>query len=305
MLNRILFVDDDDFILETFRRTFRHYEAVLCNSPLKALELMKEESFDVVVSDYKMPQMDGVEFISRAAKLTPESVRIMLTGNADLEMAVKAVNEGEIFKFLQKPCDRNILKKVVDQAIDKFNSAKELKSSVDEHYYNASHDRLTGLPNRLLLEAHGEKLIENFKRYRRGFAVFFLDLDKFKPVNDTHGHQAGDAVLRYVSARLTEVIRGTDIAARVGGDEFVILAEGSGSDEAAEVVAGKLLAAIASPVPYKEKELSLGVSIGISLCPENGTDMNTLLAKADEAAYVSKRKGGNCWSRSKEDPSAC
>ncbi|MCD8491149.1 MAG: response regulator, partial [Geovibrio sp.] len=94
MKNRILFVDDDKFILDTFRRTFREFDITLCDSPVRALEMMREEAFDVVISDYKMPKMDGVEFIRRASEINPDSIRIMLTGNADLEIAVRAVNEG-------------------------------------------------------------------------------------------------------------------------------------------------------------------------------------------------------------------
>ncbi|WP_265822221.1 two-component system response regulator [Geovibrio ferrireducens] len=296
MKNRILFVDDDKFILDTFRRTFRDLDITLCDSPIKALEMMREEAFDVVVSDYKMPKMDGVEFIRRAAETNPNSVRIMLTGNADLDIAVRAVNEGSVFKFLQKPCDRNILRKTVEQAMEKFNSEKELRDASEENYYKATHDSLTGLANRFMLQEKAGDYIDNWNRYQKRFALFYMDLDKFKPINDTYGHHIGDEVLKEVAARLLKTVRATDTVARLGGDEFVILAENVKTEEEAGALAKKIITAVTCPI-YTNNDLALevGISIGISIYPEHAEQYKLLLEEADACVYKSKEKGGSAF----------
>ena len=300
MKNRILFVDDDKFILDTFRRTFRDMDITLCDSPVKALEMMREEAFDVVVSDYKMPKMDGVEFIRRASEINPDSVRIMLTGNADLEIAVRAVNEGSVFKFLQKPCDRTVLKKIVEQGIEKFNSLKELRNASEENYYKATHDSLTGLANRFLLQEKARDYIDNWNRYRKRFALFYMDLDKFKPINDTYGHHIGDLVLKEVASRLLNTVRATDTVARLGGDEFVILAENVKSVDETDAMSKKIIKAVTAPI-YTNNDLVLevGVSIGISLYPEHAEDYKVLLEEADACVYKSKEKGGSAFTLGK------
>jgi len=300
MKNRILFVDDDKFILDTFRRTFRDMDITLCDSPVKALEMMREEAFDVVVSDYKMPKMDGVEFIRRASEINPDSVRIMLTGNADLEIAVRAVNEGSVFKFLQKPCDRTVLKKIVEQGIEKFNSLKELRNASEENYYKATHDSLTGLANRFLLQEKARDYIDNWNRYRKRFALFYMDLDKFKPINDTYGHHIGDLVLKEVASRLLNTVRATDTVARLGGDEFVILAENVKSADETHAMSKKIIKAVTAPI-YTNNDLVLevGVSIGISLYPEHAEDYKVLLEEADACVYKSKEKGGSAFTLGK------
>ncbi|WP_164885258.1 two-component system response regulator [Geovibrio thiophilus] len=296
MKNRILFVDDDKFILDTFRRTFREFDIALCDSPVKALEMMREEAFDVVVSDYKMPKMDGVEFIRRASEINPNSVRIMLTGNADLEIAVRAVNEGSVFKFLQKPCDRNVLKTIVEKAIEKFNSEKELRDSSEENYYKATHDSLTGLANRFMLQEKARDYIDNWNRYQKRFALFYMDLDKFKPINDTYGHHIGDEVLKEIASRLLKIVRATDTVARLGGDEFVILAENVKNEEEASVMAKKIIKAVTAPI-YTDNDLVLevGISIGISIYPEHADQYKILLEEADACVYKSKEKGGSAY----------
>ncbi|MGE4498331.1 MAG: diguanylate cyclase [Deferribacterales bacterium] len=296
MKNRILFVDDDKFILDTFRRTFREFDITLCDSPVKALEMMREEAFDVVISDYKMPKMDGVEFIRRASEINPDSIRIMLTGNADLEIAVRAVNEGSVFKFLQKPCDRNILRKTVEQAVEKFNSIKELRDASEENYYKATHDSLTGLANRFLLQEKARDYIESWNRYKKQFALFYMDLDKFKPINDTYGHHTGDEVLKAVASRLLKSVRATDTAARLGGDEFVILAENIRTEAEAAALANKIIKAVTEPIyTNNDLELEVGISIGISIFPDHAGDYGALLEAADACVYKSKEKGGSAF----------
>ena len=160
--------------------------------------------------------------------------------------------------------------------------------------YLGSHDALTGLPNRtLLLDRIGEALA----RARRGetFCLHYLDLDKFKSVNDLHGHAIGDLLLEQAVARLRECLRETDTLARIGGDEFVVLQADLEKPEQAGSLARRFVEAIAEPFDLDGRQAYVGVSVGVSVCPSDGEDADTLLKNADMAMYRSKSEGRNTY----------
>lgn len=158
--------------------------------------------------------------------------------------------------------------------------------------HRAHHDALTGLPNRLLL---ADRLVQAIKRANRdghSLAVLFIDLDGFKPINDAHGHDLGDELLKEVGKRLTEGLREGDTVARLGGDEFVlVIAPLADAGVAAATVADKVIAALRRPYAVGGQMLSLSCSVGISLYPANGADVEELICKADEAMYQAKQAG--------------
>jgi diguanylate cyclase (GGDEF)-like protein/PAS domain S-box-containing protein len=151
-------------------------------------------------------------------------------------------------------------------------------------------DDLTGLPNRSLLRAQADQAIAQATRNGERLAVLFIDLDRFKQVNDSLGHPAGDALLRVVTERLRETLRGTDIIGRQSGDEFVVILTQCDSKRATNL-ADRLLTVLSAPCRIGELTLSPAASIGISLFPDNGRDMDTLLHHADTAMYQAKHKG--------------
>jgi diguanylate cyclase (GGDEF)-like protein len=160
--------------------------------------------------------------------------------------------------------------------------------------YLGSHDGLTGLPNRaLLLDRIGEAVA----RARRGemFCVHYLDLDNFKSVNDLHGHSTSDLLLKQAVARLRLCLRETDTLARLGGDEFVVLQADVGKPEEAGSLARRFVEAIAEPFDLEGRQAYVGVSIGVSVCPNDGTEVDTLLKNADMAMYRSKSEGRNTY----------
>jgi diguanylate cyclase (GGDEF)-like protein len=160
--------------------------------------------------------------------------------------------------------------------------------------YLGSHDGLTGLPNRtLLLDRIGEAVT----RARRGemFCLHYLDLDNFKSVNDLHGHSVGDLLLKQAIARLRLCLRETDTLARLGGDEFVVLQADVGKPEEAGSLARRFIEAIAEPFDLDGRQAYVGVSIGVSVCPNDGADVDTLLKNADLAMYRSKSEGRNTY----------
>ena len=154
----------------------------------------------------------------------------------------------------------------------------------------AYHDTLTGLANRQLFEDRLAHAVATASRDQRSVAVLFIDLDRFKPVNDSLGHKAGDLLLREVAERLRGIVRESDTVARLGGDEFAIVLEGA-DEPHADQVAAKLLQAMNDPFELDDHELHVGASIGISLFPEDGQSLEALVQHADIAMYRSKTAG--------------
>ncbi|TBU74131.1 putative bifunctional diguanylate cyclase/phosphodiesterase [Phytopseudomonas daroniae] len=159
----------------------------------------------------------------------------------------------------------------------------------------ALHDNLTRLPNRLLLEDRIEQSMHKIRRNGGHFALMFMDLDGFKPVNDAFGHHVGDLLLREVGQRLQRSLRAQDTLARVGGDEFVLLAELGERDDAA-TIAGQIVVLLGQPFQVAEHELRVSTSVGIALYPGDGDDRQELLRNADAAMYHAKGTGKNDYS---------
>ncbi|PKO52603.1 MAG: diguanylate cyclase, partial [Betaproteobacteria bacterium HGW-Betaproteobacteria-21] len=156
--------------------------------------------------------------------------------------------------------------------------------------YAADHDALTGLPNRSLLNSRLHQAIARAQRRDASFALLFLDPDRFKELNDTMGHAAGDAVLVEVALRLTDTVREEDTIARLGGDEFVVLLEGPSQQHDVNAIADKIRQILCEPYQLGVQSATISVSIGTSLFPEHGRDPDALLGHADTGMYGEKRK---------------
>jgi len=161
----------------------------------------------------------------------------------------------------------------------------------------ALHDPLTGLPNRSLLNDHLNRNLRSARREGSRFALMFIDLDGFKQINDQYGHDAGDDLLSILSGRMIDQLRSSDICARIGGDEFVVLLEKITSSAAAGQVADKLLACLSHPVRRGQQTLQVSASIGIALYPQDGDTADALLTRADDAMYRAKTLGKDRWHR--------
>ena len=159
----------------------------------------------------------------------------------------------------------------------------------------ANHDNLTNLPNRNYLEQRLPQAVSLARRQERLLFLLFIDLDRFKPINDRYGHAVGDAVLIEVAQRLSSAMRASDSVCRLGGDEFVILLESAATLHGAIMVAERAIDLLNQPITVNGQTCSIGASIGIAVCPDDSAEADELMRHADQAMYAAKKKGRNCW----------
>jgi len=185
----------------------------------------------------------------------------------------------------------------VSQALAEANRQLEQKvqqrteelSNANQHLqFLATHDNLTGLPNRILFFDRLEQAIRKSRRQKQRFALLFIDLDDFKMVNDTYGHITGDEVLKRVAEFLSQTVRDSDTVTRLAGDEFTIILDNVQSIDNVETIAQKTIAAVSEPIQTQQASIAMTASIGISIFPDNGDDAEVLLRKADTAMYLIK-----------------
>jgi diguanylate cyclase (GGDEF)-like protein len=221
-----------------------------------------------------------------ASLLTDYGIQI---GSA-LEVVLLSMGLGDRINTLRREKEQ-----AQGEARERERTALLLQESEERMRYQAQHDPLTGLPNRWLLRDRLLQAAARAKRDRTAFAVVLVDLDNFKAVNDTLGHDVGDLLLVEVAQRLSGCIRERDTIARLGGDEFVFVLEGLAAPEDSALVARKIVEVLSSPFPIAGELLRTSPSIGISLYPEDGQDADFLLKFADIAMYRAKAAGRNCY----------
>jgi len=182
-----------------------------------------------------------------------------------------------------------------------INEQKEAERRGERLFYQAMHDPLTGLPNRALFSDRLQQAIERAERYGESAAVVLLDLDRFKLFNDTHGHAAGDELLRAVARRVRDVLRSSDTVARIGGDEFAVIEPRVDSADQCREFCERLRQALREPFEIGSAAATLSASIGVTLLPEDCTDSDTLIVNADLAMYRAKHAGGDRVCRFRRD----
>jgi diguanylate cyclase (GGDEF)-like protein len=180
------------------------------------------------------------------------------------------------------------------------NLARELKAEREqreraEHraYFAETHDALTGLLNRTHMLQKLDDAIRRAEKDESSVAVFFLDMDEFKKINDSFGHNAGDQFLRLVADRLRRVVNTEDSVARLGGDEFLVMVEGLDEKSNAKQIADRLLSEVAKPCAIENQEVSVTTSVGVSVYPQDAKDAHMMIRRADTAMYIAKSRGPN------------
>jgi diguanylate cyclase (GGDEF)-like protein len=184
-------------------------------------------------------------------------------------------------------------RRVAQQTLLLREQAELLKESESRYRHMAHHDDLTGLATRMVLHDRLSVALEAARRHRTGLTLIMFDLDKFKKINDTLGHHAGDEVLRVTANRLLNSVRKSDTVARLGGDEFVILLPDSADLLAAEIIAGKLVASLSVPIPFECDLVPVSVSVGVCTSWAGELSADALMKIADSALYSAKEQGRN------------
>lgn len=232
----------------------------------------------------------------------------MALWNEEVDVVVPLVEQGDFLGFICAGY-RDAAKLDRDAAFARMQGAAGLAATaftkarlLETVRHQALHDDLTGLPNRVLLEDHVRQALREAKRHARRVALLFLDLDRFKKVNDSMGHGFGDILIRAAAERIRECLRESDVFARMGGDEFVIVLHDVGGAEHAAVVANKVLDGLRRPFDVGGRNLYISASIGMAVYPEDGGDYGALLQAADSSMYAAKGAGRNTVSRSRPSP---
>jgi diguanylate cyclase (GGDEF)-like protein/PAS domain S-box-containing protein len=189
----------------------------------------------------------------------------------------------------------------IENFIGVFSDVTYQRKDALEHAYLATHDPLTGLSNRLLLNDRLEHAIDHAHRFDKCVAAIFCDLDNFKPINDTYGHSVGDTLLKQIAVRLKDVLRKEDTICRYGGDEFIVLIEDLSSFDFLDMIVTKIKTVMQIPIKIDGKSLRVGMSIGVAVYPEDAQNAAELLKLADTAMYRAKNNGKNDIAYVKED----
>ncbi|MGQ0709654.1 MAG: EAL domain-containing protein [Rhodoferax sp.] len=239
---------------------------------------------DVILMDAVMPVMDGFTACTRMQE-SPEWRQIpvlMITAledNASIERAFAAGASD----YIPKPIHLAVVNQRVRRLVDATRAERHVR-------HLAYSDSLTGLPNRALFNDHLNRCIERASPVDKSLALLYLDLDRFKYVNDTLGHETGDKLLKNVSERIRGCVRGSDCVARLGGDEFAIVIDELPNTSVAAMTAQKICHAVTAPFELDGHEIMVSASIGIAVFPDNGSNASTLLRHADTAMYRAKKK---------------
>lgn len=293
----ILLVEDSIADATLLRRSIRdsswsaRAEVDECTTLAKAAEMVAAREYDVVMLDMGLPDGRGISNIETLLEIRRDLTIVVLTGNDDASAALDALNLGAQEYAIKGMYEGEALVRIMRHAIERNRMAVELRELREREWFLATHDNLTKLPNRQLFNDRVEQALATAKRQKGQFAICFLDLDGFKPVNDEFGHAVGDELLTRVATVLQEVVRDTDTVARIGGDEFVLLLTPLSNWEQATNVSNRVIEQLTTIRDVNDHEVNIGASIGISIFPDHGANLDQLMRNSDMAMYCSKRAG--------------
>ena len=292
---RVLVVEDSvadaRLLREALKDAGAQIELNFVSTLAEAEQSVRGGPYDCVLLDLGLPDANGVDNVQRIRAANRGQTVVIMTGLDSEEAALGTLQRGAQDYLVKGRYDGAFIVRVIRRAMERNRVLNEVDQLREYQYYVATHDALTGLPNRQLFEDRAQSALAQAQREGFTFAIGYVDLDGFKPVNDTHGHAVGDALLRAVGQALSESVRATDTVARVGGDEFLLLLtplKGHAEDEA-EATARRLREKIRALRTIEGREISVSASIGLAFYPQQGRTLETLLICADQAMYAAKR----------------
>jgi diguanylate cyclase (GGDEF)-like protein/PAS domain S-box-containing protein len=280
MIEKIFEDATEAILILSRRRNHIHFNDAFC----RLFGLSCQENVGRRLADYR-------EFFEEEAfRIIEKSLRFSGTFHGEVKIHRPDGGSSAVWMSVNTVCDTE--GEEIFQ-VCMFTDVSELRESREMLRFTATHDSLTGLPNRRMLLNHLEKALARSNRYGHSGAVFFIDLDNFKDINDSLGHRAGDAVLIECASRVKSVIRRSDIFGRLGGDEFLLITEEITSPDALMHLAQKIISVINTPYRIGKLKHHIGASIGVAIFPHDGKNRDELLQYADMAMYRAKEKGKN------------
>lgn len=284
---KILLIEDslgDAILIEKILKRALPEEYILhkATTIAEALKILSENQFDVALLDRTLPDAREFSGLHSIQNISPNMAIIFLTGYSDEESAFQAIKQGAQDYLFKDHLDEHVIKRSIQFAVLR----KEFEEILITH---ANFDMLTGLANRMFFENRLDVAITKMKLLGSVFSVLLMDLDKFKEVNDTLGHIAGDKLLKEIGYRLQHTLRSYDVVARFGGDEFAILLEDLSYIEQSQNAAQDIINSLKAPFYIADKELYMNISIGIINCYNNREmTREDLLLCVDSAMYEAK-----------------
>jgi diguanylate cyclase (GGDEF)-like protein len=276
--------------------------------------LREDQAYAMAFIDMRMPPgWDGLETIERLWEVDPHVQVAICSAHSDYDWTevIARLNHTDKLLVIKKPFEPIEVLQCANALTRKWENERTLRRQVEhlEHVVEArtqgleaankqlrhlaSHDSLTGLPNRVLLDDRLSQAVVHAERDGHSFAVAMFDLDRFKVVNDSFGHRAGDELIKEVAHRLAGVARGTDTVGRLGGDEFLLIMDRLAKREDAEHIARRAVEALQVPIKVGGVDIHTSASIGVAMFPADGKNVETLIANADAAMYCAKQRGRN------------
>lgn len=298
---KLLLIDDNEIDREAVKRTLRHtqdsIEIAEAATAKRGLEAFESSYFDVVLLDFLLPDMDGQDILQ---KITHHQLRhsavIVITGiYDDAKFEQSCIEAGAQDVVIKTDLSFKHLSRAIHHARTRHLLERELYESQQRLKVLAENDNLTGLSNRYYFDKSLRSAISRAERHRTRLALFFIDLDDFKNINDNYGHDVGDELLKNIAKILQSMMRSGDDVCRLGGDEFAILLHQFDGKQDLVNLAERILEKLRMPQKIIRQDLSISASIGIAIYPDSASDTSDLLKAADLAMYSAKKKGKNKW----------
>gem|GEM_PF-5991746 len=286
----IIIADDDPSILLLLSHILKedNYEVTEARSGMEAIELCREHTFDLAIFDLVMPNIDGITACKEITLQVSNPPPVLIITSLDDDISVtNAFNAGAI-DYVTKPINWSVFKQRVKRIVESEKNRQKVKRL-------EFHDSLTGLPNRTLLLDRLESAILRAQRNQNMLALLMVDIDNLKLINETLGHNNGDKIILSVANRLHKSIRDTDTLSRSGGDEFILIIENIHHLEDAALMAEKFSRIIDHRMTIMDQDIHIKASIGISIYPQDGITIGSLLSNGDAALYRAKEQGGNIY----------